>query len=182
MRTHTHTHIHTHEVVAGSRFWVGLSHGVEVWRLADILKIVFRTKCQMIGALYHARANCAADANEADSSRAVWGWMTTALLKELNISTYICHTSYFAHALLCQAYIWGVDNWHLCRPMRSWQPGMIFKKEPLMMERHSISQLWANGAATLLGWLIKAAVLYSHWNEGIFKTQAAVLFRLKIKA
>lgn len=59
-RIQTHTN---HKVVAGSRFWVGLNHRVEVWRLADILKIVFRTKCQMIGAIYHARANCAADAN-----------------------------------------------------------------------------------------------------------------------
>ena len=47
---------------------------------------------------------------------------------------------------------------------------------------HSIVKLWTYGAATLLWWLIKAAVLYSHWNEEILKTQAAVLFRLKIKS
>lgn len=81
------------EVVASSRFWVGHIHWVEVWRLADILKIVFRTKCQMMGALHHARATCAADANEANSHKAMWGWMTTVLLKELNISTYIFNTS-----------------------------------------------------------------------------------------
>lgn len=119
----THT---DHEVVASSRFWVGLNQWVEVWRLADILKIVFRTKCQMMGALHHARVTCAADANEADSYKAIWGRMTTVLLKEPNISTYIFNTSHFAHALLCLAYIWATVDRHLCGPMQCWQISVYF--------------------------------------------------------
>lgn len=157
----THTN---HEVVASSRFWVGLNHWVEVWRLADILKIVFRTKCQMMGALHHARVTCAADANEADSYKAIWGWMTTAFKRTKYIHIYIFHTSHFAHALLCLAYIWATVDRHLCGPMQCWQTSVIFKKEPLTMRRHYIFQLWTNGTASLLWSLIKAAVLYSHWN------------------
>lgn len=155
-------------VVASSRFWVGLILRVQVWRLADILKVVFRTKCQMMRALHHARVTCTADANEAYSYKTTWGWMTTALLKALNIPTYIFNASHFAHASLCRAYMRAPVDRPLCRTKRSRETGVIFVKEPWVMRRHYIFQLWTNGTATLLRSLIKAAVLYSHWNEGIF--------------